>query len=68
MDRPSGRVTAKPEVDRSKPDSQGTSSVLYGDELKPELCGLFPESVLCSYQRIANTVCMHESRTLFTNY
>jgi hypothetical protein len=31
---------------RRLPDSQGTSSVLYGDELKPELCGLFPESVL----------------------
>jgi hypothetical protein len=27
-------------------DSQGTSSFLYGDDLKPELCGLFPESVL----------------------
>jgi hypothetical protein len=27
-------------------DSQGTLSVLCGDELKPELCGLFPESVL----------------------
>jgi hypothetical protein len=27
-------------------DSQGTSSVLYGDDLKPELCGLFSESVL----------------------
>jgi hypothetical protein len=27
-------------------DSQGTSSVLCGYELKPELCGLFPESVL----------------------
>jgi len=27
-------------------DSQGTSSVLYGEDLKPELCGLFPESVL----------------------
>src|SRR5258708_20886279 len=31
---------------RRQADSQGTSSVLYGDELKSQLCGLFPESVL----------------------
>jgi hypothetical protein len=40
------RATPNPEVDRSQADSQGTSSVLYGDDLKPKLCGLFPESVL----------------------
>ena len=27
-------------------DSQGTSPVLWGDDLKPELSALFPESVL----------------------
>ena len=31
---------------RSTSRLQGTSFVLYGDELKPELCGLFPKSVL----------------------
>jgi hypothetical protein len=34
------------EITSYKPTPQGTSSVLCGCELKPELCGLFPESVL----------------------
>ena len=35
---PSAEITAY------KPTSKGTSSVLHGDDLKPKLCGLFPES------------------------
>jgi hypothetical protein len=31
---------------RTLADSQGTLTVLYREDLKPELCGLFPESVL----------------------
>ncbi len=40
------RIWAAAKANFFQADSQGTLSVLYGDELKPELCGLFPESVL----------------------